>query len=399
MLFYKNLFNFYKLFIFQNSLENLWFLVDKLNENYDSKIDNNDFEKNIVLDNKLSPSERKWFSDYLKNVVLADEKVEIAELTKWKLKDFINSEWWLDIEHSMLWKWWIDTLQEKLWLETDWIFWPKTLKALLDFQRANWIIPNWIVWNDTIKALNKNSDISKNQELNIEMSDEILDNWLRIFNKTEKWRFFLECLEKNSDVSFEKLMEYILKSANDYDIPYNILISVIIWESNLRIWDNPFLANKNKKNRWAKWIWQFLSRSFKDLYSKTKWNKWIAVEWNILQYLNWKWLEKYSKNIKEIWINNLNDRYNPEKSILAIWAYLRYILITWKWVNWDIWKAIARFNLWPNWKVVWHLDNNPAVEEKFVEMYWVNWIRSEQNVLLAAWKYYEQYYSFEDNLI
>ena len=395
MIFYKYFLNTYN-FILKSSLawDNLWNFLDS----YD-KIDNE-----ITLDWKLTPREREAFSKYLKDVVFADDKVEIHELTKWKLKDFITKEWWKEVEKSLLWKWWVDTLQEKLWMESDWEFWPATLKKLLEFQSKKWLDKDWLVWKNTISAINWNltwwkittieeSKDSKSTK-KTDKKEKISNDVLSVFNKTEKWRIFLEYVKKYSEINIEKLASMVLKTSKAFDIPQNRIVSVIVWEADIANKSNPFKANISEKWRWAKWVWQFLPETFKDLYSKVLWEKVgknnIAVEWNILQYFEAKWEKKYAENLKNIWINSQNDRYDPEKSIMAIWAYLRYIMMIWKWVNWDVSMAVARFNLKPNDKITNHLENNPAVAEVYKKKYWKD-KPTEKKVALAAKAYYWQF--------
>ncbi|MDD3145629.1 MAG: hypothetical protein PHV23_06015, partial [Candidatus Gracilibacteria bacterium] len=81
-------------------------------------------DKEINVDGKLTPKEKEAFSKYLKEVVFADEKVEIHELTRGKLKDFINKEWGPNLESSLRWKGGIETLQEKLGINPDGDFGP-----------------------------------------------------------------------------------------------------------------------------------------------------------------------------------------------------------------------------------------------------------------------------------
>jgi len=393
MIFYKHFLKIFSFILKSNfapESDNLWNFLDS----YD-KIDNE-----ITLDWKLTPREREAFSKYLKDVVFADDKVEIHELTKWKLKDFITKEWWKEVEKSLLWKWWVDTLQEKLWMESDWEFGPTTLKKLLEFQSKKWLDKDWLVWKNTISAINWNLTWWKiiqldtknewKQPKTLEKKEKWSQDVISVFNKTQKWRIFLEYVKKYSELNIEKLSNFILKASKAFDIPQNRIVSVIVWEADIANKSNPFKANMTEKWRWAKWVWQFLPETFKDLYSKTIWEKSVAIEWNILQYFESKWEKKYSKSVINMWISSQNDRYNPEKSIMAIWAYLRYIMMIWKWVNWDVSMAVARFNLWPNGKITNHLENNPAVAEVYEKMYW-NQKPTEKKVAQAAKKYYSQY--------
>lgn len=398
MIFYKYFLNTYN-FILKSSLawDNLWNFLDTYDE-----IDNE-----INLDWKLTPREKKAFLKYLKDVVFADDKVEIHELTRWKLRDFINNEWWPNLESSLRWKWGIETLQEKLWMDSDGEFGPSTLKKLLEFQAQKWLNKDGLVWKNTISAINWNltwwkitpveeskdsKSIKKTDKR--EKIEKLSDDVLSVFNKTEKWRIFLEYVKKYSEINIEKLSALVLKTSKEFDIPQNRIVSVIVWEADIAKKTNPFKANIAEKWRWAKWVWQFLPETFKDLYSKVLWEKVgkknIAVEWNILQFFESKWEKKYSENLKNIWINNQNDRYDPEKSIMAIWAYLRYIMMIWKWVNWDVSMAVARFNLWPNGKIINHLENNPAVAEVYKKKYWKD-KPTEKKVALAAKAYYWQF--------
>lgn len=398
MIFYKYFLNTYN-FILKSSLawDNLWNFLDTYDE-----IDNE-----INLDWKLTPREKKAFLKYLKDVVFADDKVEIHELTRWKLRDFINNEWWPNLESSLRWKWGIETLQEKLWMDSDGEFGPSTLKKLLEFQAQRWLNKDGLVWKNTISAINWNltwwkitpieeskdsKSIKKTDKR--EKIEKLSDDVLSVFNKTEKWRIFLEYVKKYSEINIEKLSALVLKTSKEFDIPQNRIVSVIVWEADIAKKTNPFKANIAEKWRWAKWVWQFLPETFKDLYSKVLWEKVgkknIAVEWNILQFFESKWEKKYSENLKNIWINNQNDRYDPEKSIMAIWAYLRYIMMIWKWVNWDVSMAVARFNLWPNGKIINHLENNPAVAEVYKKKYWKD-KPTEKKVALAAKAYYWQF--------
>lgn len=384
MNFYKHFLNQYLFLFWLRFQDNLWSFLDWLS----------DFDKNINVDWKLTQKEKEAFSKYLKEVVFADEKVEIHELTRWKLRDFISKEWWPYLESSLRWKWGIETLQEKLWVKSDWDFWVWTLKALLDFQSKNNISRDWLVWKETIDALNWNlkwwkiTNLVKKNETkeNLNFSNDVLS----VFNKTRKWKIFLDYITKYSEISIEKLAWLVIKSSKAFDIPQNRIVSVLVWEADISDKSNPFRANLNNNNRAAKWVWQFLPNTFKDLYSKTFWDKWVAIEWNVLQYFESKNEKKYAENLKNMQITNLNDRYNPEKSIMAIWAYLRYIMMIWKWVNWDVSMAVARFNLWPNWKISNHLQNNPAVAEVYEKMYWKE-KPTEKKVALAAKKYYSQY--------
>lgn len=388
MNFYKHFLRQYLFLFWLRFQDNLGNLIDSL-ENIDNEIN---------LDGKLTPKEKESFSKYLKEVVYNDEKVEIHELTRWKLREFITSEWWNHLESSLRWKWGIETLQEKLWVKIDGEFWPATLKALLDFQAKNNLIRDWLVWKETVDALNWSLKWWKittrvQKKENKEISNT-LKEVLSVFNKTRKWRIFLDYVLKYSEISMEKLALVILKSSKDFDIPQNRIVSVLVWEADISNKSNPFKANMLEKSRLAKWVWQFLPGTFKDLYSKVVWKKVgknnIAVKWNILQYFEVKWEKKYATNLENIWINDLNDRYNPEKSIMAIWAYLRYIMLAWKWVNWDVSIAVARFNLWPNWNVANHLEQNPAVAEIYMDLYWKT-KPTEKKLLIAAKKYYSQY--------
>lgn len=384
MNFYKHFLNQFLFLLWLRFQDNLWNFLESLTS----------VEKEINIDWKLTQKEKEAFSKYLKEVVFSDEKVEIHELTRWKLKDFISKEWWPHLDSSLRWKWGIETLQEKLWVKPDWEFWPATLKALLDFQVKNNLTRDWLVWKETIDALNWNLKwwkitnwVQKKENKEISnTSKEVLS----VFNKTRKGKIFLDYITKYSEISIEKLAWIIIKSSKAFDIPQNRIVSVLVWEADISDKSNPFKANLNNNNRAAKWVWQFLPATFKDLYSKTIWEKWVAIEWNVLQYFESQNEQKYADNLKNMQITNLNDRYNPEKSIMAIWAYLRYIMMIWKWVNWDVSMAVARFNLWPNWKISNHLENNPAVAEVYEKMYW-NQKPTEKKVALAAKKYYSQY--------
>jgi len=367
-------------------------------------------ESKIVKDRKLSKDEKQAFKDYLREKVLIDWKVEIEELTKWKLRYFVNDEWGKFNEKQLLWKGWVKRLQQVLWVDDDWHFWTDTLKALLEFQIELSLKPDWIIWDKTIEKLNENwlnegfndrieeefiyEEVVEKQEEEPKVEEtkkwiiddiEIWDNEvLKVFKKTRKWQLFLRLIKDYSPISVEKLSELILKSANTFDIPFDRVASVIIWEADVSIKKSPFKVN-------SKWVWQFLTQTFKDLYSKVKWDDGIAITWNVLQYLKYKKYTKYANSVKAIWINSLSDRKDPEKSIMAIWAYLRYIMISWKWINWNIHLAVARYNVWPNWSVSNHFDNNPVIKEYFQKLYGKDAKITEDKMVHAAAEYYAQF--------
>ncbi|NVP17657.1 peptidoglycan-binding protein [Candidatus Gracilibacteria bacterium] len=353
-----------------------------------------DFDKNINVDGKLTQKEKEAFSKYLKEVVFADEKVETHELTRGKLRDFISKEWGPYLESSLRWKGGIETLQEKLGVKPDGEFGPATLKALLDFQVKNNLTRDGLVGKETIDALNGNlkggkitNGVQKKENKEISnTSKEVLS----VFNKTRKGKIFLDYITKYSEISIEKLAGIIIKSSKAFDIPQNRIVSVLVGEADISDKSNPFKANLNNNNRAAKGVGQFLPATFKDLYSKTIWEKGVAIEGNVLQYFESQNEQKYADNLKNMQITNLNDRYNPEKSIMAIGAYLRYIMMIGKGVNGDVSMAVARFNLGPNGKISNHLQNNPAVAEVYEKMYGKE-KPTEKKVALAAKKYYSQY--------
>ncbi|MDD3793748.1 MAG: peptidoglycan-binding protein [Candidatus Gracilibacteria bacterium] len=352
-------------------------------------------ENEINVDGILTPKEKESFSRYLKEVVFADEKVEIHELTRGKLRDFISREWGDNIESSLLWKGGIETLQEKLGVKSDGEFGPATLKALLDFQAKNNIVKDGLVGDETIDALNLNlkggkitNGIKKNKE-NKEIGNTP-EEVLAVFNKTRKGKIFLDYVSKYSEISIEELAGTILRSSKAFDIPQNRIVSVLVGEADISDKSNPFKANLENNNRAAKGVGQFLPDTFKDLYSKTIWKKGVAVEGNILQYFEAKGEKKYAESLKNIGINNQNDRYDPEKSIMAIGAYLRYIMMVGKGVNGDPSMAVARYNLGPNGIRRDHLKHNPAVA-KFYRTEHGDKEPTEGEVALAAKKYYSQY--------
>ncbi|MDD3145623.1 MAG: peptidoglycan-binding protein [Candidatus Gracilibacteria bacterium] len=336
----------------------------------------------------------------MKEVVFADEKVEIQELTRRKLKDFINKEWGPNLESSLRWKGGIETLQEKLGINPDGDFGPATLKALLDFQLKNNLDKDGLVGKETIDALNGNlkggkitsidSKKNGNKTQNKENNEKLPRDVISVFNKTEKGRVFLDYVKKYSELNIEKLSALVLKTSKAFNIPQNRIVSVIIGEADIANKSNPFKANMSEKSRLAKGVGQFLPETFKDLYSKTIWEKGVAVEGNVLQYFEAKGEKKYSENLKNIGINNQNDRYNPEKSIMAIGAYLRYIMMIGKGVNGDVSMAVARYNVGPNGSIANHLENNPAVALVYKKKYG-NEKPTEKKVALAAKAYYSQF--------
>jgi hypothetical protein len=355
--------------------------------------DSSNISDKIVLDNRLTREERQSFSKYLREVVLADEKVDIIELTRWKLRGFVNSEWWEFNKKLLLWKWWVKNVQRLLGMkgeEIDWYFWPYTLKKTIEFQKNNWLEPDGIVWDLTLNKLKRVRGKNK-----VGDDNEKLDNnqILAVFNSTPEWKLFLKYIMRYSTVSVEKLVSLIYKSSQAFDISANRIVAVIIWETDLRIIReykrNPFEVNK-------KWVWQFVWKTFKELYSRVRWKiiRWWknkAIRWNVLQYFEYRWKKKYAENLKNIWISKSTDRYDPEKSIMAIWAYLRYIMLAWKWIHWDESKAVARYNVWPNWKIADHMGTNPAINATFISIYWDKARKTEARVVLAAQQYYNKF--------
>lgn len=225
-----------------------------------------------------------------------------------------------------------------------------------------------------------NKSIEKNKNLSI----------VQYFNKSSKWRKLKLLIEKYSSISIERMNEYVVNASNDFDVPIKYIMSVIIWESDVSKLKNPFKVND-------KGIWQFLSKSFKWLYSKVIWTwsnkKWNrrTSQWDVLYYFTRTKNNKYSLNLKNIWINKLSDRHDPEKSILAIWAYLKYISLVNNKMNFT--NSVAKYNIWPFW-TIWntkHLNNNPVIKEEFVKIYWKNAKVTESRVYAAAKQYYIKY--------
>ena len=110
----------------------------------------------------------------------------------------------------------------------------------------------------------------------------------------------------------------------------------------------------------------------------------------MLAYFNKTLHKKYFNNLKSLWINKLSDRYNPEKSIWAIAAYLKYISLVKKI---DLSSSLAKYNIWPFW-TIWsqkHLNNNPAINQEFYKMYWRGTKITERRVYLAAKQYYNKF--------
>jgi len=248
-------------------------------------------DKEIKLDWKLTLKEKEAFSKYLKDVVFADDKIEIHELSKWKLKDFINKEWWSSNEYFMLQKWWIEHLQKKLWINADWEYWLSTLKALLEFQKKNWITPDWIVWNKTLEILNNQNKKEKVEDLT---EIKILNKLLDFISEAEwtDWNYnALYWMPNQKNLKFTNMtLEQVIKYSESH------------WK---RTWS------------WAIWKYQFMSYTLEDMVK------------------NYPWITKSSKftpelqdklaiyKLKERWLDDFKKNKNItefQKNLAKEWA-------------------------------------------------------------------------------
>jgi len=215
----------------------------------------------------------------------------------------------------------------------------------------------------------------------------------KYFNKSQKWKILKWLIEKHSSISIDKMNNYVNNASKQFDVPVKFIMAIIIWESDVWKKKNPFKVN-------SKWIWQFISKTFPALYSKVKWiwKRWITEwknrrrtsQWDVLAYFNRTHNTKYAQNLKNIWLSKLSNRYNPEKSILAIGAYLKYISIV---KNLNFSQSLAKYNTGPFTAVTWsaHFKTNPAIKREFDIMFGKNAKKTSDRVYSAAENYYNNF--------
>jgi len=266
-----------------------------------------------------------------------------------------------------------------------------TSKENLEKLKSKMIISS--ATKDLRERINHIINIKEWKENKIEYNKEYIGEKeiIELFNKTAKWKDYIKLIKEKSNIEIKEVLKYIMISSKNFDVPIRSIISIMVWESDISIKKSPFNVNN-------KWSWQFLPPTFVWLYSTIKWawKKWkrYTTQWDVLYYFKRNKYYKYYNNLKNIWITNLNDRINPKKSILAIWAYLKYISLVWKWVKWDFDKAVARYNIWPFWSI-WskrHLDNNPVIKEMYDKIFKEEkYPITPEKVFIASKQYYKQY--------
>lgn len=114
----------------------------------------------------------------------------------------------------------IKLIQEKLWVNADWIMWPETVKAIRALQKALWFsTQDWKIWKDTLEALKlrfKKEDEKESSEIKIK--SVIADNEKGLNEKID-WmkKIIWDYLKDNKyeDVDLSKLSDDNVKKINE----------------------------------------------------------------------------------------------------------------------------------------------------------------------------------------
>ncbi len=277
---------------YSDDISSITNILDNISKkiNYWEKISKKDLENIIkILENIKTNLDNNWnfwesnniksyinnFKEILKNI--ENTQKNIIQKTHEKVKKLKENNYSLKEAKDFYKKIWatkenIKEIQKKLWFNwknLDWIFWPKTFKAIIKYQKKEWLTPNWIVWNNTIKKL-----------FSINITS---DNFY--WNKKEKTKNTIKNLKENNDFlspSWKKILNLMIpENSIDRDTEnwwsWEIEKTSSLWESSqVKFILNEILNSDQKVLNFFKQIPKFQNtKTISDLEKQTKklWNK------------------------------------------------------------------------------------------------------------------------------
>lgn len=300
--------------------------MEKFSYNPDNNLDKTEIDsiKTLVF-NENKMQEFLESKDQIENKTNNDFINFINTEYRWANENYLEQNWKtvfdLQIALNKNIKW------EKLVL--DWLFWKKTFKALIDFQKENWnLVVDWLSWSETsrelfweIKATDNENNLTSNNYFSNLLNKTL--SFIGISNSFwESQNNYISNLNKSPEKEYYKLL--ISDLSDKYNVPEDKVISLINHENHK--WD----INIKSQYSSAYWLWQMIDSTWKRF---------------------WIWL----------------DRNSPEWQIEATLRYMSYIKST-KQCSWE--EVLAYYNTWEwilnisNYKAKEFYDNNPIIARK-----------------------------------